>query len=223
MACSNCKAACMPGMDVCADCAVGASAPACVTGPGNVPVTDAEYQCSLGVQLQGTIDEARRIKHTMGLRPYRVFLVWVRRDGRQRFQEIKRIELTPVRVNQLESVSWRLRDAGRQAMGSIVLTEVSPAQVTENDLLGRLDGEPAGPDVDFFYEIVRHKRCAEDTKIQPGRYTVAGVPTLDGEDWQYVVNLADQHNPRWAEDQGKPDRDATFQPTGRARPDILRG
>ena len=66
--------------------------------PGNVPVTDAEYQCSIGVRFQPTLDSARRVVHTLGLRPYQVFLVWQERNRDRTWREVHRCELMPVRV-----------------------------------------------------------------------------------------------------------------------------
>jgi hypothetical protein len=174
-------------------------------------VTDGQYQCSLGVSLQRTVDGARRIAHQLGLRPYRVTLTWAKRDGRERYQVIHSIELTPVQVDAVEDVGWDLTIAGRQFQGSLVLSKVSPAQVTEYQLRGQWDTSATPDDVEFFYEITRIPRCSSDEPVYPQRYTPVGAPGLDPSGFQWIIQLAAQQNPRGPEGQ-YPDRDNAFQP-----------
>lgn len=185
---------------------------ACEPGPWNDPVTDAQYQCSLGVRLQTTVDSARRISHQLGLRPYRVRLIWAQRDTRERFQVIDQIELTPVRVDAVEDVGYDLGIAGRQLVGDLVISQVSPAQVREYQLRGKMaDGQDPPDDVEFFYELERLPRCQQDAPIAPQRYTPIGKPGFDAPGYQWIVRLAAQQNPRGPEGQ-YPDRDNAFQP-----------
>ena len=221
--CKACGASC-GSSGLCGFCTTARVDAACAPTPNNAPITDAQYQCSIGVELQCTLDGARRIYHELGLRPYRVTLNWARRNSRQRFEIFKQIELTPVRVDAIQNVNWSMSDVGRDESGDLVLSEVSPQQVNDNDLRGRLDGEAVeDPDVSFWYEISRIPRCPSDAKIEPGRYTAVGLPGFDGEGWQYLVRLRAQNNTRLPEDTDQRDRDGTFRPaTAPRRKGILR-
>lgn len=178
----------------------------CGPGPGNEPVEADTYQCSLGLGLQATVDSARRITHALGLRPYRVHLTWARRSSRQVYEVVRQIELMPVVVSPVDDLDWELTTAGRQATGDLVLSEVSPAQVTKDDLLGHLDGEPVGDGVEFWYEVTQRKRCPTDPEPSPGRYTPSGVPGYDAPGFQWVVRLTSQQNPRGPADQVQRDQ-----------------
>lgn len=182
----------------------------CSPGPANTPVTDAQYRCSLGVSLQGTVDGARRVVHALGLRPYRVALVWAERGARERYRAIRELELTPVQVTPVEDLEYGLTQAGRQVDGTLVVSQISPAQVQEWELRGKVNGGEDPPDdVEFFWEITRHPRCPDD-RVRPGRYTPVGLPGYDGPGFQWVVTLAAQQNPRAPD--GTPDRDQAFRP-----------
>lgn len=184
----------------------------CQPGPANTPITDRAYQCSLGVSLQTTVDSARRISHQLGLRPYRVRLIWAKRDSRERYQVIQEIELTPVQVSAVEDIGYDLTMVGRQLVGQLVLTQVSPAQVQEYQLRGKLSPTEDPPDdVEFFYEVQRIARCATDKLSSPARFTPTGKPALDSTGFQWVVELSAQQNPRGPEGQ-LPDRDGAFRP-----------
>ena len=164
-------------------------------GPGNQPVCDDTYQCSLGVRLQPTIDRARRIAHRLGVRPYRVFLVWQERRRTREWYEVCRKELTPVRLIALDSVDLDVSQAGLQPEGGVSLREISPAQVTEDELRGYLNGEPWGaddPDREFFYEVQLHQRCVDGATPRRRRFIIGSEPHLDGGAFQYRVGLVDQ-------------------------------
>ena len=187
-------------------------ASACQPGPGNAPITDRAYQCSLGVSLQRTVDSARRIVHQMGLQPYRVKLIWAKRDSRERYQVIQEIELVPVQVDAVEDLSLDLTMVGRQLTGNLVLSKVSPAQVTEYQLRGKLEPDQDPPDdVEFFYEVSRIPRCVTDPPVAPTRFTQSGKPGWDALGYQWIVQLVAQQNPRGPEGQ-LPDRDGAFRP-----------
>lgn len=195
----------------CGDCSSGAGV--CEPGPGNEPVSDSDYACGIGVQLQGVVDEARRLKHELGLRPYRVFLVWTKRNSRQRADELRRIELVPVRVTGWENLQWKLGQTGSHAEGTIRLTEVSPAQVDEDLLRGRLDGRAPADGIEFFYEVVRRPRCEDDkAKTAIGRYALATVPEYNPDRFWWELFLVDAEAPR-APEGTTPDRDQSMVPS----------
>ena len=195
--------------------------------PGNEPVSDEEYRCSLGVRLQGAIDRARRIPHALGFRPYRVFLVWQERERDREWRSVCEMELIPVRLMALDRVDLELSEVGLNPEGAIQLREISPAQVTEDDLRGFLNGEKWGSntiDRQFFYEVRLHERCTPQDV--PGRVFPAGGPRrrrfilgtephLDGDRHQFRVGLVDQEIAR-----SRTGRDQTINPD-RAKPPAL--
>ncbi len=152
-------------------------------------------QCSFGVGLAGIMDRAGKLKASMGLVPYRVFLVWeVRVDGEE-YTEARRIELMPAELRGLNEVRIVLGPDGRAPEGQVLLVGVSPNQVTQDDLLGHNDGRAWDGDGErFFYETILHERCAGRTKPQPWRWTIDGVPELrvgrSPSGW--MIRLADQ-------------------------------
>lgn len=194
-----------------------ASAP-CEPGPGNAPVADSETWCSPVVALQGAVDSARRIGHLLGARPYRVELVWTKRDTRLRAQEIRRVELIPVKVSNQTEIEWDQLPGGFGRLGLIRLSEISPNLVTEDDLYGRLDGKvDLPPDHEFFYEITLRARCEGAEAGRPQRYQVASIPWYDPlkMGWEILVTPADPNRARPGE---KIDPDQTRRHPATPRP-----
>lgn len=184
----------------------------CGPGPENVPNTDGDLVGSLGVCLQTAVDGARGIVHDLGLRGYRVWLVWRKRDRKQRAEELRRVELFPVLVSSTAAIDWESSFSGMRASGDIVLTEISPAQVSGRELFGYIDDRTRDPDVEFFYEVERRERCPSDPNSVPGRFTPASLPYYDAENFQYVITLTDQEGARTEPPPiGVPDRDGSYQ------------
>ena len=195
----------------------------CSPGPGNEPVSDEDYQGSLGVCLQPAIDDARRLQHELGLRAYRVKLLWVGRDSKQRYSNtVLEVELVPVQVTTFTGIGWQANFVGMDTnQGEVVLTEVSPAQVGFDDLQGKLNGEDPPDDVRFFYELEQIPRCAGRPGIRPGRYTPASLPSYSAEEFQWSIVLASQivrRDRAGADD----NRDQVFDDDPRRRDDGLR-
>lgn len=166
---------------------------------------DAQYQCSPGVSIQAAIDVGRRVTHELGFRPYRVFLVWQERDRDRRWRCVQELELIPVRLIALDAVDLELSQHGLNPEGGISLREVSPAQVSEDDLRGYLNGQPWGADTierEFFFEVRLHERCRPQDV--PGsmrhaeggprrrRFTLGAEPHLDANGYQWRIGLVDQ-------------------------------
>lgn len=169
----------------------------CAPGPGNCPVSEADYMCSLGVMLQPTIDMARRVVHELGLRPYQVLLVWQqRRKLTREWTAVRELQLTPVRVPGLDQLSLVLGQVGTYKDGVVDLAEVSPAQVNETTLRGLLDGQPWTDDDqndrEFFFEMHLMRRCPGDPEPERFRFTLASPPFFDAERFEWQVRLKPQ-------------------------------
>jgi len=166
----------------------------CAEGEGNVPVVDTTYQCSVMVGLQPTLDRARRVVHEIGMRPYRVFIVWQERNQNRDLVEVARKELMPVRVDGLDGVDLSLGAAGLQAEGAITLREVSPAQTSEDELRGYLNGVEWAAQTsnrEYFYEVQAAARCVgESPRVR--RFILASEPFLKGGAGEFRVRLVDQ-------------------------------
>lgn len=166
----------------------------CGPGEGNEPVESEDLRCSVGVTMQPHVDAARRQVHALGLRPYRVYLVWEEQQRDQTWKDIKRVELVPVEVEALDSVDLELSEIGIDPDGAIRLSQISPALVSEHDLLGKLDGESisrSDPDVRFFYEVVKHARCAGDPPPVRRRYIPGGEPSHRASSFEWTILLVD--------------------------------
>jgi len=171
------------------------------------PIDPCVYQRSIGVTIQSSIDAARRLIHELGFRPYRVYLVWTRRDRRQIFQEFRRKELMPVTVSPLDAVDRELRQIGLDEVGSIRLTRVSPNQTTDYELRGQIiQGQDLGPDEQFFYEVVRIPRFAGETPERE-RFNIGSVPYYNAVKFEWELEIHSQHANRSPEGQ-----DQTFEP-----------
>lgn len=176
---------------------------------GNIPIADAAYQCSLGVTLQPHIDLARRQIHSLGLRPYRVFLVWEKQQRDQTWKDVKRVELVPVELVALDTMDLELAEIGVNPEGAIRLTQISPVQVTEHDLAGKLDGvsldRQNDPDQRFFYEVVKFQRCDGDPNPLRRRYVLGAEPYQKATHFGWRVVIIDN-----AASRGPGGEDRTF-------------
>lgn len=182
--CSTCQAS------LCDD----GSCPLC-PDEANAPIDEETYLNSIGVELQCDVDDAiREGYHVTGLRPYRVFLVWRKRGRDQIFDIIRSIELMPVRLEAMDSTDLELMPLGLNAEGGITLTEISPRQVSELDLRGKIDGKDLPHDTEFFYEV-RKRPFPGQPEHPPRRYILASEPHHDAESFEFVVNLQHQKFP----------------------------
>lgn len=191
--------------------------PPCGEGPGNAPVSEATYQCSLGVRLQGVIDRARRKVHELGFRPYRVSLVWQQFNrAKNEWQEVDRVELVPCRVVAKDAVSRDVGEGGVIFDGSLVIDQISPKQVTERQLEGWRGGEawPAtSSEREFFYEVQAMRRCPGDPEMPRRRFTIDSQVHFDGEGYQYRLSLTPQ-----IVDRGEGGQDRSFTPPPKNKP-----
>lgn len=144
---------------------------------GNAPIHS--IKCSLGVALQGVIDPIRRLKTELGFTPYRVWLVWEEQGDDGHYRDVRRVELQPVEVEKLDEVALTVGPGGSQPEGQIRLVRISPRQVRQDALLGRLDGRPWNGDRQrFFYDVVARDQCAGAAEPTRFRFAPAAVPVL---------------------------------------------
>lgn len=182
----------MPAVAACNPDGVG---PVPTTLPQNQSPTDSSYQCSVGVRLQPAVDRARQISHTLGFRPYQVFLVWQERDLGRVWREVASLELIPVRIRRLDGLDLELGPNGLHPEGTIELRDISPTQVNQDVLRGFLNGDLWGRDTidrEFFYEVRLRPRCAGEGELRRWRFALSGAPYFDGESLEYRVTLTDQ-------------------------------
>jgi len=139
-------------------------------------------------------DSLRQLSTRMGLRPYRVFLVWSKSSGAEfgagRTTEVQRHEILPtpkVRTN----LNRVLLSGGIVPMGSVELTEVS-ALLTLEMLIGRdlpTKGEESAPaPYEFHYEVTEDGR--DGSAPRPQRFRPFGDPTRDPGNVQWKLTLA---------------------------------
>lgn len=182
--------------------------------PGQMPVTTAQYQCSFGVRVQPVIDRGRRLVHSLGLRPYRVFLVWAERQIDRTFRQHHICELMPVKLLTMDSVELTGSEWGENLIGGVALDDISPMQVTEDNLRGYLDGEDwasKSSEREFYYEIQMHARCAGQLTPRRRRFRQATEPYFNGEQFKFQISLVEQEIPR--------SRDGVDQTIGTVQPD----
>lgn len=104
-------------------------------------LTPAEAKGSLVHRLSGVVDRVRQIPVNLGLRPFRVFLVWTKASGDERGEgrEVvqRRFELLPVpKVDSLDSLALSPTAAGVVPLGSIRVSCIT-ASLNEDILRGR--------------------------------------------------------------------------------------
>lgn len=181
-------------------CAKPTDDPCAADDPCNPRLSgEASYQRSLGVRLQATVDRARLIKDRLGMRPYRVWIVYQERAPRRDWREVYRQELR-CEVVDLTEVRRELGENGNFGTGGVRITEVSPAQVSEATLRGQLPpGTQWGGDThdrEMFFEIQRMRRCPGDPENPRHRFVLGSEVHHDAENFQFTFTLLAQQVPR---------------------------
>jgi hypothetical protein len=171
----------------------------------DVTLTATEAKQSFAQRLSKIADRARNIPTRMGLRPYRVFMVWETfasgERGAGRARELARVELLPVpEVVSLDNVALRASEAGVVRLGMLQLKGVSTCSYTRDQLEGHTlpveaqDTLPAN--VVFRYEIVEDGRG--DAKPTRDRFRLAVTPHRDTNsiDWRITLERVGDDAPR---------------------------
>jgi hypothetical protein len=165
------------------------------------PLRPDEVRSSLMSRLVPGIDKIRQIATTLGLRPYRVFMVHMLwsgdRIGEGHPQEISRHEILPTpRIRDMSATSEVLSSFGRIEEGSIVVDRIS-AKYSEDDLMGvtpdlidptlQRTGKRNG---EYFWEVQENRPGCPNPI--PRRYVPSGTPTLMRGGLHWRVPLAKQ-------------------------------
>lgn len=163
------------------------------------PLRTAEVRQSLMSTLSPTIDNIRQIATSLGLRPYRVFIVHVLwtgdKVGSGNPVEISRREILPTpRIRDMSATTEVLSPFGRVEEGGIVIDRIS-AKYSEDDLTGKTPDliDPAitrtgKRNGEYFWEVQENRPGFPNTI--PRRYIHAAAPTLmrGGSQWRIPLN-----------------------------------
>ncbi len=156
------------------------------------PLTPRQAGDTLAHRLGGRVDRIRQIATNLGIRPYRVFLTWVKWSGESAGEGepsvMKRIELLPIpKVQNIDAIQRSLYSAGTLPVGSVRVDRISVGY-TEDQLSGRKSGDDSIPDdLDFFYEIVEDGRG--DDPAYRNKYRLASQPFRKAGSVYWVVVL----------------------------------
>lgn len=161
-------------------------------------VLDGEsYANTLAARLGPTVDCARNLNTTMGLRPYQVCLIWTMWSGSRVGEGVEDVEkcliMTPTPlVRDMSQIRLSARPVAVLEEGSVRVTEIS-TKYSEDLLLGRFDGYDLRADQSFYWEI-RYPRPKCETVRR--RFRVSGVPMYYASRFQWHVDLQKQSEDR---------------------------
>ena len=165
------------------------------------PLSAGQAGRSLASRVSPMVDRVRQIATTLGVRPYRVFLVWTRWEGTETgegYEVLKRrVELLPT-PKVKEAMHYAPWHGGVLQEGSYDVQEVSVTAYTEDFLRGLdpkliegLDLLGANPTIpepwDFFYEVVEDGRGGKEPD-RP-RFRMNGCPFLKADSAEWVFTL----------------------------------
>lgn len=179
------------------------------------PLTPEQAKRTIVHRFGPRADRIRQLATRVGLRPYRVFLVWSKYTGGEIGegveQYIKTIEILPTPVvASLDGVTLNPFSAGVLPVGSVRLTRISSV-FTDDILSGHIVpkiGEDEVPEpYDFFYEIAEDGRGNPDPQRQ--RYRLLSQPMRRAGKMDWVVGLerVSEDRDRHAFSQLGPDHD----------------
>jgi hypothetical protein len=165
------------------------------------PLQPFQAKRSLANRLVRVADNVRQIATNLGIRPYRVFLVWTTFDGEERGEgterELARVEILPTpKTAELTSLQQAPYAAGVLTTGTLRLDRIS-AGFTAAQLSGlEVPGKGQLPDmpqnIDFWYEI-REDGRGNDRPV-PLRFRLATSPyrAAGKVSWSVVLERQDE-------------------------------
>jgi hypothetical protein len=163
--------------------------------PKPVALTAAQAKRSLAHRIAPRIDKVRQIATKLGLRPYRVALVWTAFDGSERGEgtevEVKRIELLPTpKLQGMDGVMLNPFTIGLVPIGMVRLKLVS-ATYTFDVLSGFWVPEQhekhIPQPINFRYEVVEDGRGDSVPKVQ--KFRLAAKPERQAGSVSWLVLL----------------------------------
>lgn len=173
--------------------------------PIPAPLTPTQAKKTLVAKFGPKIDRIRQLATKLGVRPYRVFLVWEQSSGLERgsgtMTEAQRLEILPTpRVDSLDAVMLDPRFAGSLPVGSIRVSRIS-SSFTEDLLRGKRDHKSIADDVSFFYEVVEDGR-GDDSPVRM-KYRLATTPMRRAGkvDWLIVLERISEDSSRSGQSQ----------------------
>lgn len=159
---------------------------------------------SLANALVAAADRMRELYTTVGLRPYRVFLVkgfWAGdRKGHGDLLVTSRRELEPrPRVRDLGTLNLQIRSTGRVEDGDVFVDQIS-ARYVEEELTGRSPdmADPSLPrtsrrEVDFWWEIEEARPGCPEPLVRA--FSPRALPALRRDEFQWTITLARRELP----------------------------
>lgn len=128
------------------------------------------------------VDSARNIQACLGLRSYKVVLVWTRWSGARRGEGVEALvrehEILPIpKVSEMGVIGSSATPIGSTEEGSITVSEIS-ARYTEDVL----DGGKLADNEDFYYEI-------RVPGARRRRFFPAAAPSLSSEQVAWSIRL----------------------------------
>lgn len=170
------------------------------------PLQPFQARQSIAHRLHRVGDRVRQFATKLGIRPYRVFLVWTTYDGEERGEGTERIlhvhEILPTpKVGELTSLQNLGYSAGVLSTGTLRVDNIS-AGLTRAQLVGlAVPGKGQVADmperVDFWYEL-REDGRGGDVPV-PARFRLAAEPVRLPGNVSWSVLLEKQEEPRQAD------------------------
>jgi hypothetical protein len=172
------------------------------------PLSPNQARKTLANRLGRVADDVRQIATNIGVRPYRVFLIWTKWVGTGTVERgegteyiIQKLEILPTpRVTSLDGLSLSIAHAGVIPIGSVRVDRISVRRFTEDVLKGKAfpcDPLPFGERIeekhipepyDFFWEIVEDGRGDCPAKRRRFRPMTEPVRRPGKPDWTLMLD-----------------------------------
>lgn len=152
--------------------------------------------------LVATVDCARDLYTSLGMRSYQVSLVWTRWSGGERGvgQEfvIETQDILPIpKMAGLGGVAIELKELGSNEQGSVTLSEIS-LRYAEDLLMGRGGpvplGQPIPFDVSFYWEIALPLGASGQALRR--RFTPSGAAERKAGSFEWTIRLVETEGAR---------------------------
>lgn len=166
-------------------------------------VGPATLQNSLAASLTCAVDSVRDLYTSLGVRNYRVSLVWTRWSGGERgvgaeYVVCEETILPTPLVSDLKALQVEVSEIGSDEDGQITVSQISP-RYTELTLMGQgklsAPGEEIPEDVQFYWEIFYPQKDGGGLRR---RMTPKSAPNYHATKFEWTINLLKQEDNRTA-------------------------